>query len=822
VLDGELGVGRTAVWRAAVERAADRFRVLASRPSESDAELPFAALGDLLDGVPADGLPAPQRRALEIALLRVEGDPPPLRAVAVAVLGLLRSLSESGPVLIAVDDAQWLDPGSARVLNFVLRRAERLPVALLVTRQGPLPLDLPWDLQIQLEPLELDALARVLRTRVGDHLLRPELKDLHRLSGGNPLFAIEIARDGVDRLQLPALIPEAARDAVLAVSALAHPRLPALEPILGESIDAAVEAGVLEVEGDRIRLTHPVLGSVLYAQAPAEHRRELHGVLAGVADEPEERARHLALATEVPDAGVAAALVRAASTARDPHAAARLAEHAVRLTPPDQPEDARRRTIAAAEHHFHAGALAHARELLEPLAGSDALVRLAEVSFAERGWAAAVEPLDRALRDAGEDPRLGAEIERRLAWGHHMAGDLERAAAHARSAAALAEQLGDPALLAITLANRAFLDFVRGEGLARDVIDRAVELETGRIPALERPSWLLALMLAWTGELERARAMLEAFRAEADDAARPFVLNWLARIEARAGNLAAAERFAQDALEITLQTGQDAERAFVLSTCGSVAALLGHTEAARETLREGLALATRTGMKPAELECLAALGSLELSLGNAAEAHAALAAVRGFGEPAVLRSQGDEIEALIALGRRQEAEALLGELERHDGAWARVTALRCRGLLRVPGALEAALEGCDEPFERARTLLALGATQRRNKQKAAAGAALGQAQAIFEALPAPIWADRARAEAARLGGRPSERWALTETERRVAGLVATGRTNREVADALFVSVKTVEWNLSKVYRKLDVRSRTELAALVNAGDLPGS
>ena len=215
------------------------------------------------------------------------------------------------------------------------------------------------------------------------------------------MFAIEIARDGLDRLQLPALIPGAARDAVLAVSALAHPRLPALEPILGESIAAAVEASVLEVEGDRIRLTHPVLGSVLYAQAPADRRRRRRARGAG---------RHLALATEVPDAGVAAALDRAASTARDPHAAA----------------------------------LAHARELLEQLAGADALVRLAEVTFAEWGWTAAVEPLDRALRDAGDDPRLAAEIERRFAWGHHMAGDLERAAAHARSAAALAGGRREP------------------------------------------------------------------------------------------------------------------------------------------------------------------------------------------------------------------------------------------------------------------------------------------------------------------------------------------------------------------------------------------
>jgi DNA-binding NarL/FixJ family response regulator len=868
VIEGDVGVGRTALWKAVVERTA--FRVLASRPSESDAELPYAALGDLLEGVSDDALallPAPQRRALELALLRIDAGGAPLhrRAVALAVLGLTRSLAE--PVLIAVDDAHWLDEDSARVLEFALRRAERLPVGVLLSCQGRLPLDLRACvhglLEVRLEPLELDALARVLRTRVGEHLQRPQLKELHRLSGGNPLFALELAReDGPQSLQelierRLGHVPSRARDAVLAVSTLARPRLSLLEPVLEPgAVAEAVDAGFLEVDSDRIWLTHPVLGSMLYAQTPPERRRDLHRRLAAVAGEPEERARQLALATEVPDAVVAAALDEATSAARSrgaPDAAGRLADHAVRLTPAEQPGEAWRRTLAAAEHHFDAGALARARGLLERLTASapagrdraDALVRLAEVTFAEQGWAAAVDPLAAALADAGDTPHLAAEIERRFAWGHHMAGDLAAAAAHARSAVARAEELGDPTLLAATLANRAFLDFLRGDGLSDDTIARAVELEAGRIPILERPSWLHALMLHWSDDVARAHAILERLHDESvergDDVARPFILNYLARIDGRAGDLAGADQLAHDALEITRQTGQDAERAFVLATCGVLRAQLGDVDAAQETLQDGLALATRTGMKPAEIECLAALGAVELALGNAAEAHAALgragaaATAAGFGEPAVFRSRPDEIEALVALGRLDEAEAVLGGLERRTGGWVAATALRCRGLLLAARgepegavrALTAGLDAVPEPFERARTLLALGVVHRRNRQKAAARAALEEAQTIFEALPAPLWAGRASAEAARLGGRPTVPWELTETERRVAELVATGRTNREVADALFVSVKTVEWNLSKVYRKLDVRSRTELAAklgpaAVNAGDTPGS
>jgi len=904
LLDGDAGIGKTTVWRAAVERARDRFRVLVSRPAESERELPFVALSDLLEAVPEEafeGLPGPQRRALDIALLRVEAKGSPLhrRAVSQAFLGVLLALAESESVLIAVDDVQWLDPASARAVGFVLRRLERVPVAVLAAQRRGEPETLSLDLcrdvpedrlhHLRLAPLELDALARVVRERVGGSLLRPELKWLHLVSGGNPFIAIEIAKTLVARgrgfgreqpLEIPtslrglverrlARLSAPAREAALAVSALARPTVVTLEAVLGaggrDAIRGGVDAGVLDVEGERVRLSHPLIGSALYSEVSPERRRELHRRLAQVASDLEERAPHLALAVHGPDPAVAAELDEAARRARFRgalDAAARLAEQAAQLTPPGQAGDRRRRTLEAAEYHFDAGATVRARSLLGQLTAAsppgreraDVLVRLAEVTFAEDGWASAVEPLAHALAEAGGDPRLSAHIERRLAWGYHMAGDLTVAEGHARRAASLAESIGEPALLAQTLANRALLGVLRGGGIERPTMERAIahERQTDRLPILERPSWLLAVMLQWADDLEGARTTFERLHAESvergDESSRPFLLHYLARVDCRAGQLASAERFALEALEITLQTGQETEQAFTLSTCALVDAQLGRVDATRSRVREGLALAARAKLKPAEFEFLATLGFLELSLGNAADADrvlgplASAVAAAGFGEPSVFRFHPDAIEALIALGRPDDATALLESLERSTaalgGAWASATAARCRGLLlaargdteRAARTLEAALEHRErlaQPFEHGRTLLALGATQRRRKQKRAARAALEEARGVFDALPAPLWASKARAELARLGGRPATRWELTETEQRVAELVAAGRTNREVADALFISVKTVEWNLSKIYRKLGVRSRTELASkagasAAKAGDSPGS
>jgi DNA-binding CsgD family transcriptional regulator len=193
---------------------------------------------------------------------------------------------------------------------------------------------------------------------------------------------------------------------------------------------------------------------------------------------------------------------------------------------------------------------------------------------------------------------------------------------------------------------------------------------------------------------------------------------------------------------------------------------------------------------------------------------------------------GDLLEALIATGELDEAEAILAVWEGRaaglDRAWALAILARCRGLLLAArGDLEAAFAAFEravaeharstDPFHHARTLLALGRTQRRAKRRAAARATLEDALARFEQLGAPLWADQTRAELARIGGRAPSRGELTEAERRIAQLVAEGRTNRDVAAALFLTEHSVETALSRIYRKLGLHSRTELAHHLGAG-----
>jgi DNA-binding CsgD family transcriptional regulator len=230
---------------------------------------------------------------------------------------------------------------------------------------------------------------------------------------------------------------------------------------------------------------------------------------------------------------------------------------------------------------------------------------------------------------------------------------------------------------------------------------------------------------------------------------------------------------------------------------------------------------------------LSVLGFLELSSDRPSEAHRYLAKAvelkeaMGVREPAYFRIVPDEVEALVALGRLDEAEALLAPFEVSgrtlDRAWAMATGARCRALLfaargDLPGASAAADEALLQhdrlplPLELGRTLLVRGAVERRAKRKREARDTLTKALEVFDGLGASLWADKARAELARIGGRAPSSLALTPTEEKVAVLVAAGSTNREVADALFVSVHTVEANLKRIYRKLGVRSRTELAS----------
>jgi len=266
---------------------------------------------------------------------------------------------------------------------------------------------------------------------------------------------------------------------------------------------------------------------------------------------------------------------------------------------------------------------------------------------------------------------------------------------------------------------------------------------------------------------------------------------------------------------------------------GLVEAHLGRADSARLEALEGLRVAEAAGEILLLIPNLSVLGFLELSLGRPAEADAylsraiELAKAMGVREPAYFRVVPDEVEALVALGRLDQAEALLAPFEESgrnlDRAWAIATGARCRALaLAARGELTGASAAADEavrehdrlplPFELGRALLVRGAVERRAKRKREARDTLTKALEVFDGLGAALWADKTRAELARIGGRAPSSLDLTPTEDRVAALVAAGSTNREVADALFVSIHTVEANLKRIYRKLGVRSRTELAS----------
>lgn len=411
VLEGAAGIGKTTVWRAGAAWAAGRsYTVLSCRPAESEATLSFAALGDLLDAVldrVLPLLPPPQRRALEVALLLKDpaGSPPGHRAVCVAFLAVLRHLSESGPVVLAVDDLQWLDDPSARVLEFALRWLSGEPAGLLASardpgRGRPVPAastGLPAErlTRLRVGPLTFGAFQSAVRATAGSGLSLLTIRRLFAASGGNPFYGLELAR-AVQRagaepspeepLPVPAdlqgllnarvaALPADARDALLIASCLRSPTTMMLEQASGRAalgaLETAASQGVAGIEGDRVRFTHPLFASAIYSGAAVGRRREVHRRLGEIAANVEERARHLALSCDGPEEHVAAALgqaAHAAATRGAPDTAAELAELAAALTPPGQLAARWRRQADAGGYLFRAGDTARARRHLEAVA----------------------------------------------------------------------------------------------------------------------------------------------------------------------------------------------------------------------------------------------------------------------------------------------------------------------------------------------------------------------------------------------------------------------------------------------------------------------
>jgi DNA-binding CsgD family transcriptional regulator len=886
LLRGEAGIGKTTVWQSALEAAAHGgYLVVTTRPTEAEARLPLVGLNDLVGELFDAGrpeLPPPQQAALDVALLRAsaEGGPMQPLALSLAVLELLRVASARQPLALGVDDAQWLDESSAGVMRFALRRLEREPVVVIATQRtegspGPPAIlaDLPEDrlTPVALKSLGVEAIDRLLGRSLGFHLAPTMLRRVHRMAGGNPFHAIEIGRAlqarGIDRLadQVPipeslagllrerlAALPPDAREAAAHAAALSQPTADLLEAALGPArarsgLAAARAASVLGVGDDPIRFAHPLLAAEAYTAVDEPERREVHRRLAAVVSEPEELARHLALAATGPDAGVAATLDTAADQAQRrgaPDAAAELSELAARLTP--EPDHAcARRMAAAGRYRLMAGDVGRARELLERclaepfarrgLARAELLFRLAGVRQLMDDFVASESLGHEALRHAGDDVPLTVEIKLLLAGVSFITErSWSSGARHAAEAMRLAKRLDDPRLVAMTIGPYASWRYATGHGFDPELERRARELEQWiqDFRTLDLPEFDLANIELLEGRtassFARLRRLLERAERDGDYSSLPFLLGMMAAGDFLEGRGGVARARIDRAARLAQTTDQRTAHVHVLACEARLEARLGNAERARAAAREAFHLVAATNWRVGEWWMRADLALLELSRGDPASA---LEIVAGAVDPAEpddserhRLGQAVAVDALVALGRRDEARRVLDDLDAHartrgsPRARAEVARARAR-LLAAAGDIDGAGAAIAEahathrqmgdPWENAHTLLVAGEIHRRARRRAKARAALREALEGFTFLGARLWARQAQRQLARTHAK-REGEELTPTQRSVAELAANGLTNRQVADRLFMSAHTVEAHLSAIYRALGIRSRAEL------------
>lgn len=883
VLEGAPGIGKTTLWEAGLEAGRRHgFRVLSARPSDAEARLAFAGLIDLFDGVETrqlDGVPPPQLEALEVALLRAA---PPGRtlephAIALGTLNALRALADAGPVLIAIDDVQSLDTQSASPIAWAARRLEGIPVAFLLARRpGPSsPVEDALEhrplAHLSVRPLTLGATRRLLHERVGSTPSRQLVRRIYDVTLGNPLFVLEVGRALRDddllragrELPVPheveellgirvAGLPVPVRRLLLAVALsedLSVGELAELEEF--RALDAALDAGVVRVEGDVIRASHPLLAAAATQSAGAAERRQLHRRLAGVVVEPELRIRHFALATVRPDAELAARIAASAAEAARrgaAQAAVELSAHSLRLTPRNDPERVAR--VLERGHYLEvAGELDALEALLTPLvdqlpAGEPRVRAYMMLSAVGAANDDVRRCLARALAESADDARLRATVVADLAMNTCLSRveGIPAAASLLTETHISAREIGpdveQPVLYALgwarALCGRPLDDLVER---FRSVSDAAVHIAT----SLER---IVAQRLAWRGEIVAARGTVTALLSTAEERGErtSYALQrlHLCELELRAGRFGSAEQLLDDWAE---PGARELMHWAVYHRCRALlAAGRGNSAGARALAAEALSRSEATGVQWDRLETMRALGIAALLDRSPDEAARSLRAVwdhtqrEGVRDPGVFPVAPDLVEALAELGELDEAAVVTSRVrdlaEEQSHPWGRVSARRCSAVTslavqyeeQAAHALEEAAREyaeLDLAFDRGRTLLSLGRAQRRHKKWGAARATLEQAAVLFDELGSQGWAEVVRAELTRVGARrPAPTGDLTPTERRAAELAAQGLSNKEIARALVVTVSTVEFHLSNTYAKLGIRSRGQLAGRVGPGSQP--
>jgi DNA-binding CsgD family transcriptional regulator len=881
LLDGDPGIGKTALWRAGIEAAkSSGYRVLTCAPDGSEAGITLAALGDLLEPVTDEllpELPVPQRNALEIAMLRREGPAPSHREVGKGVLAMLEAIAKDG-LVVGIDDEQWLDGASAACIAFALRRMTGSKFRLLVARRAggedPLGIERLYPAERlrheNIGPLGAHELGKIVSAKLGVNLALPVLDTLAERSGGNPFFAIEIARNASDPQLRDFSIPQTLLEAVqarleklsdealevgLIAAASSRPTVAMIARAAGNvertqaGLEEAERADVLCEEGGRVLFTHPLLGSTIYASAPAAKRRVLHRRLAAIVDDVEQRARHLALAADGPDETTATLLEEASDVAvarGAPAGAARLLEQSAALTPATQERDRRRRLLQAAQRHFDSGDASRAQRIAEDTVAAcpagveraKALATLASVVEGTEGLAAGLEIYFRALDEAEGDPAQQASIYEQLAW-NSMSLSPSRSLEYARTALGLLDRVDDVRLHMIVLTVLAEAEFRLGLESTHDTIERAIALEKIQ-PAefgWESPLRTRSLQLWRMERLDEARELIDrcgvTSTTAGDEASRVGVLLTRGTIDLSRGDAPSALGWLEAASELAKQTGMEADDVCIKTFSAMGLAYVGRSADARRTATEALKDCEDMGNERFAVHNLSVLGLSDLYDGElgTARAHLERAHVgmlkNGVVEPNFFHTLvPDYAEVLTGLGEYARAEHVLAFYEAWGQKLDRKTAIghgaRCRGLIaagrgraheadRLLNEAVDVLAKAPSAHDLGRALASLGVHYRRTKRKRLARETLDRAVEVFESVGAVGWADKARTELARIGGRTPGGLELTDTESQVAKLVAEGLTNKEVAERLYISVRTVETNLSKVYRKLQVRSRTELA-----------
>ena len=458
------------------------------------------------------------------------------------------------------------------------------------------------------------------------------------------------------------------------------------------------------------------------------------------------------------------------------------------------------------------------------------------------GFGSAATVLQRFLPEAGEDAALFIQMLMALSYVLMNTGHKRDSAKRIDEAVQHAEMLGQPTLLSRALGLQVVLRFMSGAGVDMTSMRRALELEDDRSPAqlAFQPRLQHAILMSWTGELDDARRELRAIyqrRIEnGEESESMFVSYHRAMVEIWSGDFAEARRITDESMDRAAHLDGDVHLFSAVAIQSSLAAYEGRVEEARRDAQVALDASDRSEGRELAGWVTTNLGFLETSLGNYAEAMAVLQPVvdglfedPDYSEIIVASCVGDAVESMIQLERLDEAQRLTDLMERNgkrlDRAWMLAVAGRCRGmLLAASGDFAAGARAAEDamaqhdrlpmPFERARTQLLLGQLQRRQRQKRSAATTLREALDAFERLNTPLWAKRARADLARVTVNAGA-VVLTPSELRVAELAASGMTNRAIAAELFISPKTVDTNLGRIYRKLGIHTRAELARWVS-------